>query len=174
MVTLIAAMGRNRIIGIDGRLPWHLPKDLAHFKTATLHHPIIMGRLTYESLGRPLPKRLNIVLSRSRGAETRVDEQGVTWCPSMDALAHLDCKEQDWMVIGGAQIYSQMMPYAQRMLLTMVDVEMDGDAFFPTYDPTLWRTISQEKHLQDSEHPYAFTIVTLERREPPLLIGDLS
>lgn len=140
-VALIVAVSRNGVIGRDGALPWHLPEELQHFKRLTLGKPIIMGRLTWESLGRPLPGRPNIVISRSPDYEA----PGALVVPDLEAaLAHASLllgADSEIMIIGGAQIYRAALPLADRIYRTRVDVEVAGDTVFPELDPTAWRVI---------------------------------
>ena len=137
-IVLVVAMARNRVIGRGNRLPWHLPGDLRHFKALTLGKPVIMGRKTFASIGRPLPKRTNIVLSRTAesvgaGVLTAHDpEEAMT-------LAKVHAEDGEIMVIGGAQIYACLFPQADRIELTRVDMEIKGDAVFPPMDTTQWR-----------------------------------
>lgn len=140
-VALIVATSRNGVIGRDGALPWHLPEELQHFKRLTLGKPIIMGRLTWESIGRPLPGRTNIVVSRAPDYEA----QGAEVVPSLEAA--LDRASQrvevddEIMIIGGAHIYRAALPLADRIYRTRIDVEVEGDAFFPELDSTRWRLL---------------------------------
>lgn len=152
-IVLVAAMGRNRVIGVDGRMPWHLPADLKHFKSVTMGHPIVMGRRTFESVGRPLPGRRNIVLSTS--LESAPD--GVEVCGSLeDALAGIE--DDAVMVIGGGAVYEEALPRADRMELTLVDALPDGDTFFPDHDRHEWalRAMSRRPADDDNEHALVF------------------
>ena len=141
-LSLIVARARNGVIGRGNALPWKLPEDLAHFKRTTLGHPIVMGRRTWDSIGRPLPGRRNIVVTRN--AAWQVD--GVERAASLDeALAACDPSE-DVFVIGGAELYAQALPRADRVIVTEIDREYDGDVFFPPLDVTQWREVSRDAH----------------------------
>ncbi len=145
-VSLIVAMARNGVIGRDGGLPWHLPEDLRHFKELTLGKPIIMGRLTHESIGRPLPGRTNIVISRNPAH----DAPGCVVVTSLaDAIKHaatLVGVDGEVMVIGGAQIYREALPRADRLYLTRVEVDAEGDTVFPELDASDWLLVSSSTH----------------------------
>ncbi len=140
---LIAALADNRVIGLDNQMPWHLPADLKHFKALTLGKPIIMGRKTWDSLGRPLPGRLNLVVSRQSGLQL----QGAEVFASLEAaVARADAwaREQgvdELMLIGGAQLYAQGLEQAQRMYLTRINLSPDGDAWFPEFDAAAWQVV---------------------------------
>ncbi|MGV2906417.1 dihydrofolate reductase [Achromobacter sp. AGC25] len=156
-LTLIVAYSNNRVIGRDNTLPWKLPGDLAHFKRSTLGHPIVMGRKTWDSLGRPLPGRTNIVISRNPDFIA----SGATVVPTLDA-AIAACGDVDQaFVIGGAQIYAQALPLAQRVLATEVHAQVDGDAFFPLLPAFEWKETARE--TQPAENGYDYDFVTYER-----------
>ncbi|TDO03505.1 MULTISPECIES: dihydrofolate reductase [Halomonas] len=144
-VAMIAAMARNRVIGVDNQLPWYLPEDLRFFKRMTQAKPIIMGHKTFDSIGRPLPGRLNIVLTR----DPDVQPEGVRVChdlPSALALADQQATidgVEEIMVMGGAQVYEQMLPFASRLYLTEVDIEVQGDARFPALDMAEWQEVQR-------------------------------
>lgn len=154
-LALIAALADNRVIGIDNRLPWHLPADLRHFKALTLGKPIIMGRKTWDSLGRPLPGRLNLVVSRQEGLRL----EGAEVLPSLAAAidrADAWAREQgvaELMLIGGAELYAQGLPLAQRLYLTRVHLEPAGDAFFPEFAAGDWQLAEREEHVAEGEAP---------------------
>ena len=136
-VSLIVAVSRNGVIGLDNQLPWHLPEDLKYFKSVTMGKPLIMGRKTFESIGRPLPGRTNIVITRDSGWHAEGVEVAQTLLQAM-TLARLACAQAELneiMVIGGEQIYRLALPVADRLYLTEVQAEVEGDAFFPAYDP---------------------------------------
>ncbi|GGY02988.1 dihydrofolate reductase [Paludibacterium paludis] len=151
-LTLVAAMARGRVIGVNNTLPWHLPEDLKHFKATTLGKPVIMGRKTYDSIGRPLPGRRNIVVTRQ--AEWRRD--GVEAAPSLEAALALAGDADEVCLIGGAELYRQAIGLADRLALTLIDAGFDGDAFFPEIDPCLWQETSRETHVSAAGLPYAF------------------
>ncbi|AVG41316.1 dihydrofolate reductase [Achromobacter insolitus] len=157
-LTLIVAYSTNRVIGRDNALPWKLPGDLAHFKRSTLGHPIIMGRKTWDSLGRPLPGRSNIVISRNPGFTAA----GAIVVPSLEAAVQA-CGDIDAaFVIGGAQIYVQALPLAARVLATEVRADVEGDAFFPLLPAFQWKETSREP--QPAENGYEYDFVTYERQ----------
>lgn len=161
-LTLIAALDRNRAIGRGNTLPWHLPDDLKRFKALTLGKPVLMGRKTAESLGRALPKRRNLVLTRSG----RVPFEGMEAVDSIDAaiaLAQAD-GAAELCVIGGGELYALALPHAAEMHLTHVDTVVDGcDAFFPAFDPAQWRVVARETHAVDEKHAFAFAFVDYAR-----------
>ena len=157
-LTLVVAMGRNRAIGYRNRMPWHLPSDLSRFKRLTLGKAVIMGRRTFQSIGRPLPQRLNIVLTRDPDFQV----EGVLRADGLDtaqALIRAAGLTDEAMVIGGAQVYALALPHATRIELTEVEASPEGDAFFPALDAREWREVSRERHAGDP----AFSFVRLER-----------
>ena len=157
-IVLVAAMGRNRAIGVDGRMPWHLPADLKHFKSVTIGHPIVMGRRTFESIGRPLPGRRNIVLSTSLESAP----EGVEVHGSLDdALAGID--DGAAMIIGGGAVYEEALPRAARMELTLVDAEPDGDTFFPPYDRHEWQLRAMSRHPAADDNGHALVFCSFVR-----------
>lgn len=162
---LIAALAQNRVIGRDNQLPWHLPADLKHFKAKTLGKPIIMGRKTWDSLGRPLPGRLNLVVSRQAGLQL----EGAEVFPSLDAAI---VRADDWareqgvdelMLIGGAQLYEQGLALAERLYLTRVALQPEGDAWFPAFAEEAWRCCECEAHEAGESTP-AHRFETWQRR----------
>jgi len=158
-ISVIAALARNRVIGIENRLPWRLPEDLAHFKALTLNHPILMGRKTFESLGRPLPGRTNIVITRNANYKP----EGCLVADSIPAAIAL-CQDADEVFfIGGADLYAQAIPLADRLYLTEVDIEAEGDAWFPDYDKSAFREISRESHTGGKGDALGFHFVVYER-----------
>jgi dihydrofolate reductase len=162
---LIAALAENRVIGRDNQLPWHLPADLKHFKAMTLGKPIIMGRKTWDSLGRPLPGRLNLVVSRQAGLQL----EGAEVFASLEAAmqrAEQWAKAEDadeLMLIGGAQLYEQGLALAQRLYLTRVALSPEGDACFPIYDEDAWHLASSIEHEATGETP-AFSFEVWDKR----------
>lgn len=162
MISMIWAMDQNRVIGLKGTMPWHLPRDMAFFKEKTLGKPIVMGRKTWESFGgKPLPKRTNIVLTRDERF-TLPPEQGVVIHDIRDALPF--AREQELMVIGGAQVYEQMMPLADRLYCTFIDEAFEGDTFFPVVDWEQWQVIEEMPGMTDENNPYAYRFVIFERK----------
>src|SRR5512143_1043421 len=158
-ISVIAALARNRVIGIENRLPWRLPEDLAHFKALTLNHPILMGRKTFESLGRPLPGRTNVVITRN--ADYRPD--GCLVADSIPAAIALCGDADEVFFIGGADLYAQAIPLADRLYLTEVDVDATGDAWFPDYDRRAFREIAREAHRGEKGDALRFDFVVYER-----------
>ena len=141
-ISIIAAVARNGIIGRDGEMPWHLPDELRHFKATTLGHPLVMGRRTFEAIGRALPGRRTIVLTRDPGWH-HADVETAHSFPEAVALAG---PADEVFVAGGAQVYADALPYAHRLLITEVDAEPEGDTFFPEWDRAAWREESREPH----------------------------
>ena len=133
-ITLVAAMGKNRAIGLDGRMPWHLPAELQHFKQTTMGKAIVMGRKTWQAIGRPLPGRQNIVVSRNAGFEAT----GADLADSLMAAVEIS-QADEIMVIGGGQLYTLALPLAERMVLTLIDVEPEADTWFPEWDIRQWQ-----------------------------------
>lgn len=159
-VSLIAALAQNRVIGIENRLPWKLPEDLVHFKALTLGHPILMGRKTFESLGRPLPGRRNIVITRNADYQPTGCEIA-TSIP--DAIAR--CTEaEEIFFIGGAELYKQVLPIVDRLYLTEVQIKAQGDAWFPDYDRSAFRETSRESHTGAKGDTLGFDFVMYERK----------
>ena len=159
-LSLVVAMDRNRVIGRDGGLPWRLSADLKYFKSITMGKPIVMGRRTHESIGRPLPGRENIVITR--------DPDYVA--PGCRVVHHLDdvlaLPAPEVMVIGGASLYADLLPRAQRLYLTEVLAEVTGDTWFPDFDRGDWREISRSDHRADAVNQYDCSFVVMDRRAP--------
>ncbi len=161
MITLIAAMDRQAVIGHEGQMPWHLPADLAYFKRVTLGKPVVMGRKTWDSIGRPLPGRQNIVLSRQAP-----ELEGALVLASVEAVLDACETNTDLMIIGGGQIYRLFMPQADRLLITHIDtVAADGSITFPDIEEVLWQEVASEYHQQDDRHPFDYTFCEYQRRE---------
>ena len=157
-VTIIAAMDKNRVIGHQNTLPWHLPDDLKHFKALSMGTVLLMGRKTYESLPNPLPGREHWVLSRTQHGSVA----GGKFIASIEDALTLT-KNAQISVVGGAEVYSQALPYADCMALTMVNAEVQGDVFFPKWDHAVWDETSTALHLKDDKHAFDFRFVTLKR-----------
>jgi dihydrofolate reductase len=158
-LTLVVAMDAQCGIGVDNQLPWHLPEDLAHFKRVTLGHPIIMGRKTFDSIGRPLPKRRNIVVTRN----ALWSHEGVEVALSLhDAVALAG--DEPASIIGGAQIFGESMALASRMIVTEIDHVFRCDTFFPPVDPTEWVETAREQHHSEA-NGYGYAFVTYEKRK---------
>lgn len=153
-ISLIAAMANDRVIGIDNTLPWRLSADLKRFKATTMGKPIIMGRKTWDSIGRPLPGRLNIVISRNADYPA----EGAQVVTSLQAAIDLAKAEQadEIMIMGGANIYAQALPLVDKMYLTLIDLTIKGDACFPVYDPSLWNVAATEHCQQEAISSEAF------------------
>ncbi len=159
-VTIIAALGRNRVIGKDNRIPWHIPDDLKRFKGLTLSHPVVMGRKTFQSIGKLLPGRDNIVITRSHAL-------AAPGCRVVHSLAEALTAAQgapEVFVIGGAEIYALALPLADRLRLTEVDAAIDGDAWFPDFDRSAWREVSREPGSKAGPDRIRYDFVTYERR----------
>jgi dihydrofolate reductase len=159
-VSFVVAMAENRAIGRDGGLPWHLPADLRHFKNLTIDHTVVMGRKTFDEVGRPLPRRRNVVVTRQRDWSA----EGVEVVHGLDAALELVRGEAEVFIIGGAEIYRQALPRTDRIYLTRVETEVEGDVFFPEIDWDEWRIVAEEHHPADDRHAYAMTFLTYERR----------
>ncbi len=160
-VSLIVAASANNVIGVRGELPWRLPVDLKRFKQVTTGKPIVMGRLTWDSIGRPLPNRQNIVISRNPDFTAA----GCDIVASPDAAVAMAGDVDEVMIIGGSQLYREFLPRAQRIYLTRVAVDIEGDARFPELEDSEWHETSRESHAADEEHAYAFDIIQLDRIE---------
>jgi dihydrofolate reductase len=159
-LTIVAALADNGVIGRDGALPWHLPDDLRRFKLLTMGRPILMGRRTFDSIGRPLPGRRNLVLT----SNPQSLPQGVIGVANL-ALALEQCAlDPELCVIGGAGVYRQTLPRADRLELTLVHATVEGDVAFPDFQAENWREVARIEHAADVRHVYAMTFVTLERR----------
>lgn len=161
-IDLIAALDRNRAIGRDNAMPWHLPDDLKRFKALTLGKPVLMGRKTAESLGRALPGRRNLVLTRS-GLAPFAGMEPVASLDEALAIAQAD-EAAELCIIGGGELYALALPFATRMHLTHVDTASEGgDAFFPGFDADDWRVVAREAHPMDAKHAFAFEFVDYAR-----------
>ncbi len=160
MISLIVAASTNNVIGADGDLPWKLRDDLKRFKRLTMGKPIVMGRRTWESLGRPLPGRQNIVLTR----QTDFVADGCEVVASPAAALSVAGKAPEIMIIGGSQVYELFLPKALRLYLTRVQAVVDGDAFFPDFDEDAWHLVDSEAHPADANNEIAFEFKTYERR----------
>jgi dihydrofolate reductase len=159
MISIIVAVAQNGVIGAGNRLPWHLPDDLKRFKALSMAKPVVMGRRTFDSIGKPLPGRTNIVVSRQPGLAIA----GTIVTPSLDAALAAAGAVPEVVVIGGAEIFRQVLPRTDVVHLTRVHAHVAGDVMFPELDPGKWRETAVEHHAADERHQYAFTFVTLER-----------
>lgn len=162
MISIIVAISENGVIGSDNRLPWHLPDDLKRFKALSLGKPIVMGRRTFESIGRPLPGRTTIVVSRQPGLAIA----GTVVAQSLDAALAAAGTAPEVVVIGGAEIFRQALPRTDVIHLTRVHARIAGDVVFPELEPGKWRETAVEHHAADERHQYAFSFVTLQRIGP--------
>ena len=161
MISLIWAMDNNNLIGKNNDLPWHLPEDLKFFKRTTMGSPIAMGRKTWDSLGRPLPGRENIVITRNHSFSSA----DCTVLNSIEAFAeYYNSKDEEIFVIGGAEIYHLCLPFASRLYLTRIDAEFEGDTYFPALTMSEWKLISKEKGIKDEKNPYDFYFEIYERK----------
>ncbi len=164
-ISVIAALADNRVIGRDNMLPWRLPNDLKHFKAVTLGKPVIMGRKTWESLGRPLPGRTNIVITRQPGyaqAGARVVWSFDDALELAAQVARLDGVDE-CLVIGGAEIYALALPRCKRLYLTEVHATVEGDAFFPAFNRGQWRETKRERLVASAANPYDYSFVVYEK-----------
>ena len=158
MISIIVAVAQNGVIGDKNSLLWHISEDMRFFKRTTSGHPVIMGRKTYESLGRPLPNRTNVVISRTLG-----ELEGCTVVRSLEEAIALFPTEEEVFVIGGAQIYALALDVADRFYLTRVGHDYEGDTSFPTWNESEWRLISREAYEQGEKYPYPFAFEIYER-----------
>lgn len=156
IISIIAAVGKNNVIGVDNKLPWKLSADLKRFRTITSGKQVVMGRKTFESIGKPLPNRTNIIITRDKNYKA----DGCIVVHSAEEALNAAKGNQEIMIIGGEQIFREFLPKAKRMYLTIIDEKFNGDAYFPEYDKTEWREVSREEH-EDGGLKYAF--VDLER-----------
>ncbi|WP_368175646.1 type 3 dihydrofolate reductase [Aeromonas sp. R5-4] len=161
-ISMIAAMAHDRVIGKDNQMPWHLPADLAHFKRVTLGKPVLMGRKTFESIGRPLPGRRNLVISRNPDYQA----EGIEVVGSVEAALALlaGSSVEELMVIGGGHLYAEMLPSADCLYLTRIDLAVEGDTRFPAFDDGQWQRIECESRPADEKNPHPYSFETWQRR----------
>lgn len=159
IITLVAAMDKNRLIGRNNALPWYLPADLAHFRAVTLGKPVVMGRRTFESLERPLPYRRNIVMTQQGNLMPEGCDVFHSLDDALDALA----QEREIMIIGGARIFGEALSKANKMILTIIDYTFKGDTYFPEWNAAEWKTVSEAIHPSDEKNLYTFRFLELER-----------
>jgi len=159
-LSIVVAMDENHLIGKDNKLPWHLPADLAYFKKITTGKSIVMGRKTYESIGRPLPNRRNIVISRN--SKTLIT--GCEVLSSIDEMLSTTKDEDEVMIIGGASLCEQLLPKVSRLYITKIEGKFDGDVYFPKYDESEWCQVSYESHNPDDSNHHAYQFIVLERK----------
>ncbi len=165
-LAMIVAQAENRVIGRENQLPWHLPGDLKYFKEATMGKPIIMGRKTFDSIGRPLPGRLNIVITRDKDYQpdnVKVVHSLDEAIDMAEAQALIDGVEEA-MVIGGEQIYAQALAKADHLYVTQVHAEVEGDAYFPQFDLDEWLELGRESHLAEGKNPYDYSFIIYRRK----------
>jgi len=160
-LAIVVAQSKNRVIGVNNDLPWRLPKDLAYFKSVTLGKPIIMGRKTFESIGRPLPGRTNIVISRNAKFAPAGVEVVASLMQAIELAKDVCIRDgvDEAMIIGGAQIYSQAIEMADILYITQVDALIEGDAFFPKVDYSAYRLVFEEDWQSDDKNPYAYSFL---------------
>lgn len=157
-ISLIAAMGRNREIGLDGHMPWHLPAELQHFKQTTMDKAILMGRKTWQAIGRPLPGRQNIVITRN----PQFEAGGADVCTSLEAALEVSDSEEI-MVIGGGQLYLLALPLAQRMVLTLIDIAPTADTWFPEWDEQDWQQTAERHFPADKTNDLSYKVLEFRR-----------
>jgi dihydrofolate reductase len=160
LITLIVAVADSGVIGRDNGLPWHLPEDLKRFKRLTMGKPMVMGRRTFESIGKPLPGRLNIVVTR----DTNYRREGVTVVHDVDGALRAAGDAPEIMVIGGAELFRALLPRAGRIHLTRVHGNIEGDVMWPALDERDWAVVERETHAADERHAYAMTFEVWEKR----------
>lgn len=158
-ISIIVAFANNRVIGLNNQLPWNLPSDLKHFKEITMGKPVIMGRKTYESIGRPLPGRKNIVLTRIK----HFDIAGCTVVHSLEEALIVAEDGEEVFVIGGETVYREALPLADKMVITHIHADFEGDAFFPEWDLAQWQEVSREDHEPDEKNKYPYSFVVYQR-----------
>ena len=159
-IIIVVAVSENNAIGKNNQLLWHMPTDLKHFKSITSGGTVVMGRKTFDSVGRPLPNRRNIVITRQKNLEI----DGVEVVNSLDSALELASGEEKIFIVGGAEIYKEALPLTHKIELTRVHQEFDADAFFPELDNETWKEVWKEDHLPDEKNKFAYTFSTLERR----------
>ena len=158
-ISIVVAMAANRVIGKDNQLPWHLPADLKHFKQTTMGKPILMGRKTWESIGRPLPGRTNIVITR----DENYDAPGCVVVHSIEAALQATAQQDEVMVIGGAEFYRQVLPRTDRIYLTRINEDFEGDTLFPELDRSEWQEVERVDCDADDKNPHSYSFIKLDR-----------
>ncbi|SFE08978.1 dihydrofolate reductase [Nitrosomonas sp. Nm166] len=163
-LSILVAMARNRVIGQNNKLPWHLPVDLKHFKSLTMDHIIIMGRKTYESIGRPLPGRTSIVITHQKNFKAlgatvvHSVEEALQVCKQVSIINH------EHFIIGGEEIFRQTLKICQRMYITEIQRDFEGDTFFPEFDPNDWKETQRDKHYSDQDNNMEYHFIILDRK----------
>lgn len=160
MITIIAAIGKNNALGKDNQLLWRLPKDLKHFKSLTENHPVVMGRKTYESIGKALPNRTNIVVSRK---DNWFEENILIVSKLKEALKFAKKINENFFILGGGEIYKQTMELADKLEITYVEEDFEADTFFPKIDLKIWQKTNEEFHAKDDKNDHDFYFQTYER-----------
>jgi len=163
MLSIIVAVAEKNVIGKDNKLIWHLPEDLKRFKRLTTGHTIIMGRKTFESLGRVLPNRKHIILCNDM--QMNIDNENVEVLEDISMLKEYIDSEEEHFIIGGATIYKLLIPYANKLYLTLIHEEFDGDVYFPEIEEKEWRVVDREKGLKNEENPFDYEYITFERKD---------
>jgi dihydrofolate reductase len=158
MISMIWAMGRDNALGCKNRMPWYIPADFAYFKKATMGKPVIMGRKTFESIGKPLPGRKNIVITR----DTSYNPEGCIVVNSIDEAME-SAGEGETFIIGGAEIYRAFMPIADKLYMTLINEEFEADSFFPEIDYSRWKLVSSERGIKDEKNPFDYEWLVYER-----------
>lgn len=162
MISFVVAMDKNRVIGKDNDLPWHLPEDLKFFKRVTMGHPIVMGRKTHESIGRVLPGRENIIVTRDK----HYLSDGCTVLHSINEVKGLERENgEEIFVIGGAEIFKELFPMADRLYITHIDEEFEGDTYFPLFSENDWELVSNERGIKDEKNPYIYSFKVYDKKD---------
>ena len=162
MLSIIVAIAKNNVIGKDNKLIWHLPEDLKRFKRLTTNHNIIMGRKTFESLGRVLPNRKHIVLCNDMKLD--INDENVEIMDNIDKLKEYEEAKEENFVIGGATIYKLLLPKANKLYITKINQEFEGDVYFPEIDESIWKVVETKKGIKDEKNPYDYEYVTYVRK----------
>ena len=160
-ISAIAAMSENRVIGINNQMPWHMPADLQHFKQVTFSKPVLMGRKTFESIGRPLPGRYNVVITR----DAKFHAEGCLVTTSIDTALAAVAESDEIFIIGGALLYQQLLPRVQRLYLTIIHHAFLGDAYFPEINRDEWYEVEKHDFEADVKNPYPYSFVVLDRKD---------
>jgi dihydrofolate reductase len=162
-LSILVAMARNRTIGVNNSLPWRCPEDLKRFKALTMGHHIVMGRKTFDSIGKPLPGRTTVVVTRNRSLQI----EGCTVVHSLDEAIAACAAEEEVFIVGGAELYAQALPRVDTLHVTEILLDVEGDAHFPEFDRAQWREVSREPRHQDAPQPLEYAFVTYRREDPP-------
>jgi dihydrofolate reductase len=160
-LSIIVAMDKNNLIGNNNKMPWYLPSDLNYFKLKTLNHPVVMGRKTFESIGRPLPDRRNIILTRNK----TYAQQGCEVIHSKEELLNqFKDSSEEVFICGGAEIYKQFLPYSNKLYITRIEEEFEGDTYFPSINLELWEKVSSQQGVKDKQNPYDYSFNLYKRK----------